>query len=252
MKLQLIRHTALWLEYGDRRFLIDPMLGEAGAMPPIPDTPNNRRNPLVPLPHRKEHWLRQGPDAVIVTHLHPDHWDEAAAAALPKSIPLYCQPEDEERLRSQGFTRTVPVHGQLTLDGTEISLARTGGRHGTGEIGRRMGTVSGIVFRAPGEPALYLAGDTIWCDEVREALDRHRPDVAVVNAGGARFNAGDPITMDADDVVRVCRHAPDARVVAVHMEAINHCLVTRDDLRLRLEEKGLAQRVTIPGDGEWI
>ena len=56
------------------------------------------------------------------------------------------------------------------------------------------------------------------------ALAAHEPDVVVVNAGGARFTSGDPITMTADDVVAVAAAAPDARVVAVHMEAINHCL----------------------------
>ena len=49
----------------------------------------------------------------------------------------------------------------------------------------------------------------------------------VVNASGARFTEGDPIVMTAEDVVAVARHAPDAHVVAVHLEAINHCLEPR-------------------------
>ena len=28
----------------------------------------------------------------------------------------------------------------------------------------------GTVFRAPGEPVFYLAGDTIWCDDVANAI----------------------------------------------------------------------------------
>ena len=71
----------------------------------------------------------------------------------------------------------------------------------------------------------------------------------VVNAGAARFLEGDPITMTADDVVAVARHAPDARVVAVHMEAINHCGLTRSELRARLRAEGLEGRVTVPEDG---
>lgn len=252
MKLQLIRNATLWLEYANRRFLIDPMLGDDGSMPPFPNTPNDRRNPLVPLPQPVEHWLRPGPDAVIVTHLHPDHWDEAAAEKLPKDIPILCQPENEEALRSSGFARVTAIQDRLELEGAEISLTRTGGRHGTGEIGQRMGRVSGFVFRAPDEPSLYLAGDTIWCDEVKQALDLHRPDISVVNAGGARFNVGEPITMDADQIVELCRYNSATQVVAVHMEAVNHCLVTRSDLRRRLEAEGLLQRVAIPADGQWV
>ena len=105
------------------------------------------------------------------------------------------------------------------------------------------------MLEAPGEPVLYVAGDSIWCDEVAAALDRHRPAVAVVNAGGARFLEGDPIVMTVDDVVAVARHAPDARVVAVHLEAINHCLQTRADLHQRIHDEGLTDRVTVPEDG---
>lgn len=252
MKIQLIRHASLWLEYGNRRFLVDPMLGEAGSKPPIANTANNRRNPLVPLPLPVEHWFQSGPDAVIVTHLHPDHWDGAAIARLPKTIPLYCQPGDEERLRTDGFTGVTAIREQLNLAGAEISLTRTGGQHGTGEIGQRMGQVSGFVFRAAGEPALYLAGDTIWCEEVRQALDRHHPDITIVNAGGARSTEGGPITMDADQIVYLCRHEPTTQVIAVHMDAINHCLVTRADLRQCLEAEGLTERVIIPEDGQWV
>ena len=102
------------------------------------------------------------------------------------------------------------------------------------------------MLRADGEPTVYVAGDTIWCDDVRAAIDEHRPDVIVVNAGGARFTEGDPIVMTADDVVATARHA-DGHVVAVHLEAINHCLETRADLRARLAAEGLD--VSVPADG---
>jgi hypothetical protein len=42
---------------------------------------------------------------------------------------------------------------------------------------------------------------------------------------------------------------PGARVVAVHLEAINHCLQTRADLHQRLHEEGLTDQVTVPEDG---
>ncbi len=97
-----------------------------------------------------------------------------------------------------------------------------------------------------------MAGDTVWCDEVRHALDEHRPDVVVVNAGGARLAEGGPITMTADDVVAVARHAPGATIVAVHLEAINHCVETRADLHQRIHDEGLAGRVSVPEDGSVV
>jgi hypothetical protein len=80
---------------------------------------------------------------------------------------------------------------------------------------------------------------------VRSAISVHSPDVVVVNAGGARFNFGDPITMTPADVVTTAEATP-GKVVAVHMEAINHCVVTRADLRAATSEP----RILIPEDGE--
>ena len=80
-------------------------------------------------------------------------------------LPIFCQPQDTERLHADGFIDVRPVHGDATLG--DLLIARTDGRHGTGELGEAMAPVSGFVLHAPGEPSLYIAGDTILCDEVR-------------------------------------------------------------------------------------
>lgn len=247
-----MRHATFVLEAGDSRVLVDPMLGRAGTAPAVANTPNERPNPLVepPLGDDALRGLVDEIDAVLVTHTHRDHWDERAQDLIPKYKPILCQPEDKDKISEAGFSNVLPVASELEWEGLRFS--RTGGRHGTGEIGKKMAPVSGFVIRAEGEPVLYVAGDTIWCDEVAEALRTHRPDAVVVNAGAARFLEGDPITMTSGDVAEVCRTLPEARVIAVHMEAINHCLLTRAELAGELDEDGLAGRVEIPADGETI
>jgi L-ascorbate metabolism protein UlaG (beta-lactamase superfamily) len=246
MRLWLLRHATLHVTAGGLRLLVDPQLDPAGARPPIEDTPNPRRNPLVELPEPAQVAV-SGVDAVLVTHTHEDHLDATALELLPRDVPVLCQPPDVETLGGHGFTDVRPVDDSRSLG--PLRVTRTGGRHGTGEIGAAMGPVSGFVIAGADEPVLYIAGDTIWAGEVADAIDRYAPDVVVVNAGAARFTTGDPITMTADDVVTVARHAPGARVVAVHLEAINHCGLTRADLHQRLQEEDLTERVTVPEDG---
>jgi L-ascorbate metabolism protein UlaG (beta-lactamase superfamily) len=246
MHLRLIRHATLRLEVGGLHLLVDPMLDPAGARPPVPDTENDRRNPLVDLPEPPE-VVVEGVDAVLVTHLHQDHFDATAAELLPKDVPLLCQPEDVERLRAHGFTDLRPVKDALELGG--ITVARTPARHGTGATAAAMAPVTGYLIRDPAGRTLYLAGDTVLYEEVERILDEQRPDVVVLNASGARFTGGDPIVMDCESVVAVARRVPDARIVAVHLDAINHCVQTRADLHQRLHDEQLTERVTVPEDG---
>lgn len=247
MQLQLIRHATLLLEYAGMRILVDPMLSDAGASPPIENSPQPRPNPLVPLPCPPTDVV-SGVQAVLVTHTHRDHWDDAAIQYVPKDLPLFCQPEDLRKMESVHFVNAFPVHEARNW--SHICITRTGGQHGTGEIGKRMAPVSGYVLQNPKEPTVYIAGDTIWCSEVAAAIQRFQPDVVVVNAGGARFLQGEPITMAAEDVIQVSEHAPRARLIAVHMEAINHCLVTRRQLSTAARKAGA--KVLIPEDGEMV
>jgi L-ascorbate metabolism protein UlaG (beta-lactamase superfamily) len=246
MHLRLIRNATLRLELAGTRLLVDPMLDPAGARPPVEETENDRRNPLVELPEPAE-VVVAGIDAVLLTHMHEDHFDDSAARLLPEDVPIFCQSEDAERLRALGFADVRPVETTAQLAGVE--LIRTPGRHGSGAVAEALAPVSGFVLRESAGRALYIAGDTVLYEAVEAVLDEQRPDVVVVNAGGARFSGGDPIVMDADDVVAVARRAAAARVVAVHLDAINHCVQTRADLHQRLHQEGLTDRVTVPEDG---
>jgi len=229
VRLTLVRHATLLLETSLGRVLVDPMLDPAGRRPAIDDTPNQRPNPLVELASPASDVVA-GVDLCIVTHLHQDHFDGTAAETLPSDLPILTQPESAETLAARGFTNVSTSHDAIPM---------TRGRHGTGELGAALGPVSGWVV-----DDVYIAGDTIWCDDVRDALERHRPRVSVLNGSGARFHTGGPIVMDADDVRRV-RRATAGEVVVVHLEAINHCLEPRSAYRA-------IDGVHVPDDGETL
>jgi L-ascorbate metabolism protein UlaG (beta-lactamase superfamily) len=229
MQITLIRHATLVLETSLGRVLVDPMLRDAGTTPPIENTPNPRRNPLVDLPMSAQDVV-DGVDLCVVTHLHGDHFDDRAREVLPDDLPVLTMPEHAARLEEQGFTRVTTTHPGFAL---------TAGRHGTGEIGEAMGPVCGFVV-----DGVYVAGDTILCEEVRAALELHVPRAVVVNAGGAHFIGSSPIVMTAADV-REVRQATEAEVVVVHLEAINHCVETR-------EVYEQIEGVLVPADGQTL
>jgi L-ascorbate metabolism protein UlaG (beta-lactamase superfamily) len=83
-------------------------------------------------------------DAIIVTHTHRDHFDDAAVSTLPKHLPLFCQPEDENIIKEKVFTNVMVVYDEYMWQG--IRLNRTIGKHGTGELAEKMGPVSGFVL----------------------------------------------------------------------------------------------------------
>jgi L-ascorbate metabolism protein UlaG (beta-lactamase superfamily) len=235
MRLTLVRNATLILELSDRRILVDPMLDDAGARPPIAMTANPVRNPTVPLPVAAEEVVREV-DAVLVTHRHQDHFDDRARELLPRDVPVFCQPADEDALLALALDAR-PVEEQLAWE--DIRIRRTPARHGSGKIAELLGPVSGFVL-----DDVYVAGDTVWYEGVAETIERHRPRVAVVNAGGAEFLEGGRIIMGVEDVREVAARVPT--VVAVHMEALNHCFVGRDALRKAVPG------VLVPEDGETL
>ena len=252
MQVQQIRNATLVIEYAGKRLLVDPLLAEQGAYPGFAGTANSHlANPLVGLPVPLGELLDV--DAVVVTHLHADHWDDAARRLVPRGLPIFAQnAHDAALLRADGF-EDVRVFGDGAVFG-DIALHRTGGQHGSDQvmaaIGERMGEVSGVVFSHPDEPTLYLAGDTVWNRHVEDSLAGHRPDVVVLNCGDAQVPGLGAIIMDQHDLAKVAQAAPQATIVASHLEAVNHCVLSRVALRGFLDEQGLRKRVLVPEDGE--
>jgi L-ascorbate metabolism protein UlaG (beta-lactamase superfamily) len=248
MKIQLIRHATLLLQLGDYKILIDPMFSSKGIISTTPNAANDQPNPLVDLPLDIQQLLQV--DAIVITHTHRDHLDEKAVEALPKHRPIFCQPVDVEKLKGYGFENVTAVHDEFNWN--TIKLTRTKGQHGRGEIGQKMGPVSGFVFKMDGEPVLYIAGDTVWCEEVENALDQYHPALAILFAGAAQFLTGGPITMDKEDILKVAKKTPGTKIVVAHMESWNHCLLSREELTYFVEENGLINQIYIPKDGEEI
>jgi L-ascorbate metabolism protein UlaG (beta-lactamase superfamily) len=249
MKITHIRNATLIVEYGGKTFLIDPMLAEKGTYPPFPNSiRQDQNNPLVSLPLSLEEIIADV-DAVIVTHLHLDHFDDAAKQALPNDIKMFVQNEEDAAVvKEAGFKNVEALTKNTVFQG--IQLIKTKGEHGRGEILKLAGLVCGVVFNHDSEKTLYVAGDTVWYSAVGEEINTHQPDVIVVNGGDNQFLEGGSLVMGKEDIYQVFKAAPHATIISVHMEAVNHWTLSREELKSFINEKDMASRVFVPDDGE--
>lgn len=247
MKIQLIRNATMRLTYFGHTILTDPMFSHKDEFEPFAGV---ARNPTTELPFNIEKII-DGVDGVLVSHDHPDHFDSAASIALPKIIPVFCQPGDEVNITEKGFHTVIPIETSCAWHG--ITITRTDGQHGSGKILEFTGNVSGFVFQADGEPTVYWVGDSILCAPIENAMETFKPDIIITHSGGATIPGYEPIIMDIDQTLATAKASPDAIVVAIHMEALDHCPVSREKLRQRANNEAIdLSRLMIPKDGETI
>lgn len=261
MRIHHIRSATFVIESGTHFILVDPMLSKKGELPPFSFIRHKIKwNPTVSLPDNVARIL-DNVTHCLITHCHTfgmkalqhtDHLDSPGESFLRKQdIPVACRQQDAAYLKKLG----INVETSLTywepkpLLGGEITAVPA--QHGRGWIHHFMANGAGFHLQLPGEPSIYISGDTVYTDVVARALKELKPAVAVVAAGGASMDFGEPILMPLEEIMSFVRTAP-GKVIANHLEALNHCPTTRLQLKQELENSGLLSNVFIPDDGETI
>lgn len=252
MQIHHLRNATLVIETDEKVILVDPMLGKKGSGFPFTFFRfKPRKNPIVDLPANSYEILEKVTHCLI-THLHPDHLDKDAEAFLKrKNIPILCSVKDEKVLRQKGLRILKAIDywkEEAFLDGKIIGIPAV---HGYGFIAKPMGDVIGFYIEFPNEKSIYISADTVYTEHVEKVLSEFRPDISVLACGTAQFDFGKPLLMTMDELIHFVQKAPN-KVLANHMESLNHCPTTRGQLKAALLKKGLLDKVYIPNDGEII
>ena len=144
-------------------------------------------------------------DALVLSHLHGDHFDRVARHGLPKDLPILTTGHAAKVLGAWGFSDTVALKTwethTLTRGGQRLTVTSAPGTHGPGPLTALLPPVMGSVVELSdmGETRLrlYVTGDTLCRPWLREVTERFGPlDAVVAHLGGTRV-LGVLVTMDA-------------------------------------------------------
>lgn len=257
MKITQIRNATITVEYNNVKFLIDPWLMPKDYMEGFEVAINsNIRQPRVELPFEIKDIVNI--DAVIVTHIHPDHWDEFAKNTIDKNKKIFTQNEfDRDYLKKEGFL-DVDIINEKGTDYKNISLYKINCEHGKRELVKPLCNIAGIeydamgvIFKSDSEKTLYILGDTIWCDEVNSAIDKFNPEIAVINGCEATLLNGARLIMGIEDTKKVLDKKQIEKVIISHMDTVSHLKLTRKDYEKFKKENNI-EKMLIPLDGETI
>ncbi|MBE9521187.1 MAG: MBL fold metallo-hydrolase [Proteobacteria bacterium] len=261
MKIHHLRNATFVIESGTHFILIDPMLSEKGTLPPFAYFRHKcRRNPIVSLPDNAHEIIGKATHCII-THsqklgiellTHTDHFDPPGRDFLRKNnIPVACRQQDSSYMKKKGINVQTAVNYWQTEQFLDGEITAIPALHGHSWMHTFMANGVGFFISLPNEPSIYISGDTVFTNDVERALTEFKPDIAVVAAGSASLDLGGPILMPLEEIITFIRTAPN-KVIANHLEALNHCPTTRSQLKQELEKYGLLSKTFIPNDGETI
>jgi L-ascorbate metabolism protein UlaG (beta-lactamase superfamily) len=238
--------TAL-IEWGGLRLLTDPTFDPAGSEY-----------------HTNVYVLRKtmGPaiaadglepiDAVLLSHDHHfDNLDRAGRAMLPRARTVLTTEAGASRLGGNAVGMAAWARHELERpNGGVLRVTATPAQHGP--AGADRGPVIGFALTLDdAEGAVYVSGDTVWFDGVREVSERFDVRVAMLFCGAARVQAaGDhDLTFSAEDAVRAARALGDAMIVPVHYEGWEHFSQSRADIERAFTNAKLGDRLRWPPAG---
>lgn len=233
--------TAL-LEWGGVRLLTDPTFDPAGE---------TYTTAVYTL--RKTHGPALAPealgpvDAVLLSHDHHfDNLDHAGRAMLARAGAVITTAAGAERLgdRAVGLAAWEERDIMAPDDGV-LRITATPARHGPAHADR--GPVIGfaLAFRDEPDSTVYVSGDTVWYEGVREVSERFRVRAAILSLGAARVREVGPwnLTFTAEEAVQAARALPNATIIPVHFEGWEHFSESRAEIERAFRAAGLEQRL---------
>lgn len=201
-------------------------------------------------------------DAVVLSHLHGDHFDRIARRGLDHDLPVLTTPHASRKLQLYGFPQAIGLRTwrdhTLVKEGATLRVTALPGQHAPGAARLLLPPVMGSMLEfgsASGEVELriYISGDTLMFPGVREIRQRY-PDIhlGVLHLGGTTLPGGLMVTMDGLQGAELLRVVEPRRAVPVHYDDYEAFASPLSDFQREVEARDLAERVTYVERGDTV
>lgn len=175
-------------------------------------------------------------DLVLLSHdNHADNLDDAGRAMLPSAGTVVTTALAATRL---GIAATgLEPWGTTRLTGPDrpdLTITATPCRHGPPLSRPIVGHVTGFALEWEGQAngVLWVSGDTVLYDGVREVAERLDVDVAVLHLGDVKFGITGPVhySMTANEAIELTTLVQPRVAIPVHFEGWSHFHEGRDTI----------------------
>ena len=179
-------------------------------------------------------------DLMVLSHFHPDHFDDVAASELPKHLPIITTADAVGKLRGIGFDQgqALSTWDSHTVEkgGAKLRVTAMPARHAVDDAAEAfMVPVNGHMLEfIKGDREvyrLYISGDTMPIDRLLD-IAWHFPDIdlGMYHTGGAALFLT-TITMTGEQAVRVIENTKPKVAIPLHYDDYSICLSGLDDFK---------------------
>lgn len=209
-------------------------------------------------------------DAVVLSHMHGDHWDRVAQAGLDHALPILTTPHAAKRLSHRGFEAAVPMTTRqthtVTKGATTVTVTSLPGRHAPAPVHRVLPPVMGSMIEVTeggsdggATRRLYISGDTLFVEELDEIPARFTSiDAGILHLGGTRLPFGRhlpfglTVTMDGRQGADLAELLEPGKVIPVHFDDYGVFASPLSDFHEEMARRGMGERVVELGRGESV
>ena len=207
-------------------------------------------------------------DAIVLSHMHGDHWDRVAQRGLDNSLRVVTTPHAAKRLVRRGFNGarglTTWEHRDIVKGSSTLRVTALPGRHAPTWTQRLLPPVMGSMLEFgttehPAQRRLYISGDTLYIEDLREIATRFETiEAGVLHLGGTRLPAGPrlpfglTVTMDGRQGADAVEAVGLPKVIPVHFDDYGVFASPLRDFRAEMERRRMDDRIVELARGETV